>query len=123
MGLMDGKKVLIMGVANKRSIAWAIAQSLHREGAQLAFTYQGERFGKNLQELTSELVPDAPLLPCDVTRDEEIARPFPSWRRNGESCMGWYTAWLLPKQRIWKGSLCKPPAKGFCWLMKSARTH
>ena len=43
MGLLDGKLGLVFGVANKRSIAWAIAQAWHREGARLAFTYQGER--------------------------------------------------------------------------------
>jgi enoyl-[acyl-carrier protein] reductase I len=51
MGLLDGKIGLITGVANKRSIAWAVAQAWHREGAKLLFTYQDERHKQNIQEL------------------------------------------------------------------------
>nr|MBO2478909.1 enoyl-[acyl-carrier-protein] reductase FabI [Bacillota bacterium] len=76
MGLVQGKNILVMGVANKRSIAWAIAQALHREGANLAFTYQGERFGKSVQELTDEHMPGSLLLPCDVTKEDEIQAVF-----------------------------------------------
>ena len=67
MGMLEGKKGLILGVANKRSIAWAIARSLAREGAQLAFTYQGERLKENVQELANTLQGSV-ILPCDVTR-------------------------------------------------------
>ncbi len=73
--LMQGKQGLICGVANKRSIAHAIAKSLHREGAKLAFTYQGERLKKNVEEIATEL--DSKLLyDCDVTKDEDIKRLF-----------------------------------------------
>jgi len=75
MGLLDGKTGIIFGVANKRSIAWAIAQALSREGMRLAFTYQGERLKENVGELTSTLS-DALLLPCDVTVDAEIDTVF-----------------------------------------------
>ncbi len=71
MGLLDGKTGIIFGVANKRSIAWAIAQALSQEGMRLAFTYQGERLKDNVGELASTLT-DALLLPCDVTVDAEI---------------------------------------------------
>jgi len=71
MGLLDGKTGIIFGVANKRSIAWAIAQALSREGMRLAFTYQGERLKEGVESLSSTLS-DSILLPCDVTRDEEI---------------------------------------------------
>jgi enoyl-[acyl-carrier protein] reductase I len=74
--LLAGKKALVVGVANKRSIAWAIAQALAREGAQLAFTYQGERLKENVQELAQSLGQTCPLLPLDVTRDEEIKHVF-----------------------------------------------
>lgn len=113
MGLMDGKKVLIMGVANKRSIAWAIAQSLHREGAQLAFTYQGERFGKNLQELTSELVPDAPLLPCDVTRDEEIAETFSKLEKEWGVLHGLVHSLAFAKTEDLEGEFVQTSREGF----------
>jgi enoyl-[acyl-carrier protein] reductase I len=69
--LLEGKKGVIVGVANKRSIAWGIAQAAAREGAQLAFTYQGERLKENVEEL-SATVKDPLLLPLDVTKDEEI---------------------------------------------------
>jgi enoyl-[acyl-carrier protein] reductase I len=71
MALLDGKTGLIFGVANKRSIAWAIAQALSREGMRLAFTYQGERLKEGVESLCSTLE-GSHLLPCDVTLDEEI---------------------------------------------------
>ena len=74
--LLQGKKALVLGVANKRSIAWSIAQALAREGAQIAFTYQGERLKENVSELAATLSQPAPVLPCDVTQDEEVAGLF-----------------------------------------------
>lgn len=72
MGLMDGKRGLILGVANDHSIAWGIARALHREGATLGFTYAGEALERRVRPLAESL--GAPLIaPCDVTRDEEIA--------------------------------------------------
>lgn len=76
MGLLDGKLGIVFGVANKRSIAWAIAQAWAREGAQLAFTYQGQRVKENVEELATNFGADTLLLPCDVTKDEEIASVF-----------------------------------------------
>lgn len=78
MGLMSGKKCLIMGVANKRSIAWGIAQALHREGADLAFTYVNDRLKENVVELMETLPAheQMPLLPCDVQSDEQIESLF-----------------------------------------------
>jgi len=78
MGLMSRKKCLIMGVANKRSIAWGIAEALHREGAELALSYQTERFRDNAKDLVAGLA-DAesiPLLPCDVSAEGDIERLF-----------------------------------------------
>ena len=76
MPLLDGKTGVVFGVANKRSIAWAIAQAWAREGAKLAFTYQGERLKDNVTELTGTFGSDTLLLPCDVAKDEEIATVF-----------------------------------------------
>src|SRR5271166_2719806 len=76
MPLLDGKAGIVFGVANKRSIAWAIAQAWAREGAKLAFTYQGERLKSNVEELAGTFGADTLILPCDVTRDDEIARVF-----------------------------------------------
>jgi enoyl-[acyl-carrier protein] reductase I len=76
MSLVAGKKGIVFGVANKRSIAWAIAQAWHNAGAKLAFTYQGERLKENVEELASTFGTDTPILPCDVTRDDDIAGVF-----------------------------------------------
>ncbi|HEX7707134.1 MAG TPA: enoyl-ACP reductase [Thermoanaerobaculia bacterium] len=75
MPLLEGKTGIVFGVANKRSIAWAIAQALAREGMKLAFTYQGERLKESVGALL-ETIPDSLLLPCDVTNDEEIESVF-----------------------------------------------
>lgn len=76
MSLLAGKTGIVFGVANKRSIAWAIAQAWHRAGARLAFTYQGERLKENVEELAGTFGEETLILPCDVTRDEEIANVF-----------------------------------------------
>ena len=76
MPLLDGKLGIVFGVANQRSIAWAIAQAWAREGAKLAFTYQGDRVKENVEELAGEFGADTLILPCDVTKDEEIASVF-----------------------------------------------
>jgi enoyl-[acyl-carrier protein] reductase I len=72
---LTGKHGLIVGVANKRSIAWAIAQAAAAAGARLALTYQGERLEENVRELAASLTSPV-LLPCDVTDDGQIARVF-----------------------------------------------
>jgi enoyl-[acyl-carrier protein] reductase I len=80
MATLNGTCGLITGIANKRSIAWAIAKALARDGARLALTYQGERLLDNVQELAAEL--DRPLLlPCDVTSDIQIAEVFQTIER------------------------------------------
>jgi enoyl-[acyl-carrier protein] reductase I len=73
--LLEGKTGLIFGVANKRSIAWAIAQTFAKEGMRLAFTYQGERLKDSVEELTST-IPGSPLWSCDVTSDADIDTVF-----------------------------------------------
>jgi len=76
MSLLAGKLGIVFGVANKRSIAWAIAQAWHREGAKLAFTYQGERLKENVEELAGTFGADTLLMECDVTKDDHITRVF-----------------------------------------------
>jgi len=75
MAKLEGKTGIIFGVANKRSIAWAIAQALANEGMRLAFTYQGERLKEGVEELANTITGSL-VLPCDVTRDEEIDAVF-----------------------------------------------
>ena len=72
---LTGKSGLVVGVANKRSIAWAIAKAAAAGGARLAITYQGERLEENVRELAAELA-NPVLLPCDVTDDAQIAAVF-----------------------------------------------
>src|SRR6266446_5139874 len=76
MSSLTGKLGIVFGVANKRSIAWAIAQAWQKAGARLAFTYQGERLKENVEELAGTFGADTLILPCDVTRDEDIANVF-----------------------------------------------
>lgn len=71
--LLEGKTGLVMGVANKRSIAWGIAQSLQGAGARLILTYQNERLGENVRKLAPDLT-DPILLECDVGSDEQLDR-------------------------------------------------
>ncbi|WIY62386.1 enoyl-ACP reductase FabI [Bacillus arachidis] len=76
---LKGKNIIVMGVANQRSIAWGIARSLHEAGANLIFTYAGERLEKNVRDLAESLEGQKSLvLPCDVTNDEDIVRCFQS---------------------------------------------
>ncbi len=79
MGLLDGKKGLILGVANERSIAWGIAEALKKEGAELAFTYVGENLEKRVRPL-AESVGARLVLPCDVTVDDQIDALFDAIR-------------------------------------------
>ncbi len=80
MELLKGKKGMIFGVANDRSIAWGIAQALHEEGAELAFTYAGEILEKRVRPL-AEGIGSKIILPCDVTKDEEIDQVFQTLRQ------------------------------------------
>src|SRR5688572_4113601 len=74
-GLMAGKRGLIMGVANNRSIAWGIAKALHAQGAQIAFSYQGEALKKRVEPLAAEVGSDF-LVECDVTNDAAMDETF-----------------------------------------------
>ena len=75
MGLLDGKRALIVGVASNRSIAWGIARAMHREGAELAFTYQNEKLRERVETFASEVNSEI-TVPCDVASDDEIQAAF-----------------------------------------------
>ena len=74
-GSMEGRTAVVFGVANKRSIAWAIAQALQAAGARLVITYQNERLAEEAKDLIAAL-PGAEALQCDVSRDEEVEQLF-----------------------------------------------
>src|SRR5215813_10939991 len=80
MGILEGKKAVIFGVANDRSIAWAISEAFHAEGAELAFTYAGEVLEKRVRPL-AEGIGAKIILPCDVSKDEEIEKVFSTLRQ------------------------------------------
>src|ERR1700674_1203204 len=73
--LMAGKKGLVMGVANERSIAWAISKACHEQGAQLAFTFQGEALEKRVRPLAKSIGSEI-VMPCDVTDATSIDTAF-----------------------------------------------
>src|SRR5262249_62009222 len=72
---LSGKRALVMGVSNSRSLGWAIAERLRDAGAQLAFSYQGERLKEELEKLTKDL-PGTRLAQCDVTNEDELKALF-----------------------------------------------
>ena len=75
MGILEGKRALIVGVASNKSIAWGVAKAMHREGAELAFTYQGERLRSRVEDFAAECGSEI-TVPCDVASDEEIQNVF-----------------------------------------------
>src|SRR5436190_11204904 len=80
VGLLDGKRALVMGVGNQRSIAWGIATAFQREGAQLAFNYLNDRLRENVDKLVLTLPGHErmPIMACDVSKQEEIDALFAS---------------------------------------------
>ena len=81
-GVMAGKKGLIMGVANERSIAWGIAAKLAEQGAELAFTFQGEALKKRVGPLAAS-VGSSLVMPCDVTDEASMDATFANLQKNG----------------------------------------
>src|ERR1700730_3953945 len=82
--ILAGKTGVVFGVANKRSIAWAIAKAWANAGARLIFNYQGERLKENVEELVGEVGEKTPFFPCDVSRDDEIKMFFEKVRGETE---------------------------------------
>lgn len=78
--LMEGKKGLVMGVANEKSIAWGLAKALHEHGAEMAFTYQGEAFGKRVKPL-AESIGVTTLVDCDVTNEDNLDTVFETLKK------------------------------------------
>ena len=113
MPMLEGKTGIVFGVANKRSIAWAIAQALSREGMRLAFTYQGERLKEGVESLATTL-PGSFILPCDVTNDAEVQDVF---KKAGEEFGGKLDALLhsvayAPKEDL-EGDFVNTSRDGF----------
>jgi len=98
---LEGKLGIVFGVANHRSIAWAIAKAWRDAGARLAFTYQGERLKENVEDLASGFGGDTPIYPCDVTRDEDITRVYEQVRKDfGKLHMVLHSVAFAPKESL-----------------------
>ncbi|MCF8496338.1 MAG: SDR family oxidoreductase, partial [Alphaproteobacteria bacterium] len=80
MQIMNGKRGLVMGVANDHSIAWGMAKALHTHGAQMAFTYQGEAFGKRVKPLAESIGAEI-LVDCDVQKEADLDRLFDTLKK------------------------------------------
>ncbi|HEX8874654.1 MAG TPA: SDR family oxidoreductase [Nitrosospira sp.] len=87
MGFLSGKRILITGLLSNRSIAYGIAKAMHREGAQLAFTYQGEGIRERVAKTVAEFGGDL-LFPCDVSSDTEVTRCFEDLGKHWDSLDG-----------------------------------
>ena len=87
MALLEGKRILVTGLLSNRSIAWGIARAAKREGAELAFTYQNDRFKERVTEMAAELGSRL-AYPCDVASDDEITRLFEALRRDWDGLDG-----------------------------------
>jgi len=81
MGFLAGKRALIVGLASNRSIAWGIAQAMHREGAELAFTYQNDKLKSRVEKMAAECGSSL-LAPCDVTDDQQITAVFDNLKKS-----------------------------------------
>ncbi len=101
MSSLAGKLGIVFGVANKRSIAWAIAQAWAKAGAKLAFTYQGERLKENVEELAGTFGKETLLIPCDVTKDAEVEKVFAEVGQNfGKLHLLLHSVAFAPKEAL-----------------------
>ena len=109
---LEGRVAVVFGVANKRSIAWSIAQGLHEAGAKLAITYQNERLEQEAKDLILSL-PGAEGFMCDVSKDEEIARVFAQLKdRYGELHTLVHSVAFAPPEDL-KGEFINTSREGF----------
>ncbi len=110
--LMQGKKILVCGVANERSIAWSIAQRLHAEGAELAFSYPNEAIEKRVRPL-AESLGSSTLFPCEVTRDQDIEAMFAALGEQWGSLDGVVHAIAFAQREELKGRFIETSRAGF----------
>ncbi|OEH91598.1 enoyl-ACP reductase FabI [Bacillus solimangrovi] len=111
---LEGRTYVIMGVANQRSLAWGIAEALHRAGARLIFTYAGERLEKNVQKLVTTLDRDDSLvLPCDITNDDEINNTFTTIKEEVGVIHGLAHCIAFSKKEELKGEYMNTTREGF----------
>ncbi len=111
---LENRTYVVMGVANKRSIAWGIAQALSSAGARLIFTYAGERLEKNVRDLAATLErDDSVILPCDITNDEEIDATFAQIKEEVGVIHGLAHCIAFAKTEELKGEYLETTREGF----------
>src|SRR6195256_2440394 len=111
--LLKGKKIVVFGVANKWSIAWAITQSLSRAGAQIALTYIDERTEEKVRSLAATLPHPPLILPCDVTQDDQVDTVFAKIKHEFGTLDGVVHAIAFAKKDELEGSFVKTSREGF----------
>jgi enoyl-[acyl-carrier protein] reductase I len=109
---MRGKKALIVGVANERSIAWGIAQALHREGVELAFTFLGEALERRVRPL-AESVGSKLILPCDVRNEEQVTSVFEALSKEWGTLDGLVHSIAYAEREDLEGSFVQTSRSGF----------
>ncbi|MBI5453204.1 MAG: enoyl-ACP reductase [Deltaproteobacteria bacterium] len=112
MGLLNGRKGVIFGVANEKSIAWAIAQILKKEGMELAFTYAGEALESRVVPLAESLGSKI-IMPCDVTKDDEIEAVFKRIREEWGGLDALVHSLAFAKKEELKGEFMNTSREGF----------
>lgn len=112
MGLLDGKKGIIFGVANEKSIAWGIAKTLAAEGMELAFTYAGDAFESRVKPL-AETLGSKIIVPCDVTKDAQIAAVFETIKNEWGRLDGLVHSLAFAKKEELKGEFLNTTREGF----------
>ncbi|QDI90872.1 enoyl-[acyl-carrier-protein] reductase FabI [Salicibibacter halophilus] len=110
---LEGRTYVVMGVANKRSIAWGISRSLANAGARIVFTYAGERLGKNVRELADTLETETFVYPCDIMSDEEIDATFRQIKDEVGSIHGLAHCIAFAKTEDLEGSFVETSRDGF----------
>jgi len=116
MGLLDGKRALILGVANEKSIAWSIAQAFKREGAEIALTYAGDAFAKRIQPLAESIGANI-VIPCDVRSDEEITTAFRELSKQWDSLDIMVHSIAFANKDELKGSFLDTTREGFAMAL------
>ena len=101
MGFLAGKNILITGIVSNRSIAYGVARACHREGARLAFTYQGEKVRDRVTTLAREFSDDPLVFPCDVANDDEITALFSELGKHWDGLDGLvHSIAFVPKEAL-----------------------
>lgn len=114
--MLAGKRALVLGVANEKSIAWSIAQAFKREGAEIALTYAGEAFSKRIQPL-AESIDSKIVIPCDVRSDEEITAAFTELSKHWDSLDILVHSIAFANKDELKGSFLDTTREGFAMAM------